>query len=462
MKMADNSLRVSLLVRFGLGVAALLVLDALACYYTALYFTNLVYDRWLIDSTRSLTTAIRPQDGRVAVALRPDALDVFRFDEIDKTYFKIASKNRGYIVGDKELTDLIAIPNGEPRLAYSKISGRQAREVTIQIRYQDIDDVVTVSVAETLFKRAKLTQEILLAMAAPQVGLLIAAVILSWLSIARGLKPLTDLAAELEARDHDNLSPVPLTDLPHEARVLVLRMNDLLKRISSALQAQKRFITDAAHQLRTPLAVILLHAERAERATDATAEKKALAELHVSVRRAARLSQQLLTLARSEPNAIAMEAFSSVNLTAVARQIGEEWVSIALERQIDFGLSVPDQLAIVRGNEQLLGELLSNLIDNALQYVPANGSVTVRVELRDGVVLSVEDNGPGIPEAERARIFERFYRVPGTAPEGCGLGLSIVKEIADAHDIEIMASSGHDGKGITFSVRFPNVAKGRI
>jgi two-component system sensor histidine kinase TctE len=320
-----------------------------------------------------------------------------------------------------------------------------------------VGDAVTVSVAETLIKRSTLTREILLGMAAPQIGLLGTALVLAWIGVFRGLKPLTDLATQIEARDQNNLSPVPQSGLPRETRVLVARINALLARLSQAMRAQKRFVADAAHQLRTPLAAVLLHAERAERAPDTPTEREALRALHRSVERAARLSHQLLALARTDPEAISAIELKPVDLTSLARRVGEEWIPRALQRDIDFGLAVPDEPAIVIGDERLLSEMLSNLIDNALRYGNAHGHVTLMVEAGRQPRLSVQDDGPGIPVNERARIFERFYRLPGGTAEGCGLGLAIVEELARLHNATVEVTSGDDNRGSRFTVVFGNV-----
>ena len=217
-------------------------------------------------------------------------------------------------------------------------------------------------------------------MAAPQIALLAIALLLGRIGVNHGLKPLTDLAAQIEARG--TRQPVARTaERPAaEARVLVDRINELLERLSNAMRAQKRFVADAAHQLRTPLAAVLLHAERAERATDVMGEREALGALHRSVERAARLSAQLLALARTDPEAVSAIELKNVDLTTLARQVGEEWVRRALERDIDFGLSVPDHPVMVTGDERLLSEVLSNLIDNALRYGNPGGHVTLMVE----------------------------------------------------------------------------------
>jgi two-component system, OmpR family, sensor histidine kinase TctE len=451
---APISLRAGLLLRLGVVLVLLLALDGLASYFTALHFANLVYDRWLIDSTRSLAQAVRADHGEVQFDLPRVALEIFQFDEVDKTYFKVSSARLGLIGGDASLPDTAPPQVGGLRLAFATLYGKRVRVVSTLIAPGRPEDTVLVSVAETLNKRSTLTREILLGMAAPQIALLGIALLLGRIGVNHGLKPLTDLAEQIEARGQNNLSPVPQSGLPREARVLVARINELLDRLSNAMRAQKRFVADAAHQLRTPLAAVLLHAERAERATDVLSEREALGALHRSVERAARLSQQLLALARTDPEAASAIELRPVDLTVLTRHVGEEWIPRALERDVDFGLEIPEHPVVVTGDERLLSEVLSNLIDNALRYGNPGGHVTLIVEAGRQTRLSVQDDGPGIPVEERMRIFERFYRVQNGSGDGCGLGLSIVEEIARLHQATVEVTSGANDRGSRFSVVF--------
>jgi two-component system sensor histidine kinase TctE len=450
----DRSLRVGLLWRLAPVLVLLLVLDALACYFTALYFANLVYDRWLIDSTRSLAQAVRSEHGQIEFDVPRVALQIFQFDEVDKTYFKIVSTRRGFIAGERSLPDATSVPINGIHLTDATVLAERVRVVATRIAPPRTDDAVTVTVAETLIKRNTLARDILLAMVAPQVALVGIASLLAWLGVSRGLKPLTDLASQIEARDHNNLAPVPQTGLPRETRVLAARINELLARLDSAIRAQKRFVADAAHQLRTPLAAVTLHAERAQRAPDGATEREALRALLRSVERAGRMCQQLLSLARTDPEATNAVELKPLDLVALARRVGEEWVPRALKRDIDFGLIVPDKPVQITGDDRLLSELLSNLIDNALRYCSSAGRVSVIVEDGPQPKLAVQDDGPGIPEDERVRIFERFYRMPGSAGDGCGLGLAIVEEIARLHGSIVEVSTGSDARGSRFAVVF--------
>lgn len=452
--MNDRSLRVGLLSRLVPVLVLLLALDALACYLTALYFANLVYDRWLIDSTRSLAQAVRAEHGRIEFEVPRVALQIFQFDEVDKTYFRVASTQRGFIAGVNDLPDATGVPIDGIGLTEAMVHSQHVRVVSTRIAPADTSDTVTVTVAETLIKRTTLARDILLAMVAPQIALVGITSLLAWLGVSRGLKPLTDLASQIEARDQNNLTPVPQTGLPREARVLAGRINELLARLGSTIRAQNRFVADAAHQLRTPLAAVMLHAERAQRAPDGATERDALRALHRSVERAGRVSQQLLALARTDPNAANAVELKQLDLVALARRVGEEWVPRAIKRDIDFGLIVPEHPVPINGDDRLLSELLSNLIDNALRYCSASGRVSVIVESGAQRTLSVQDDGPGIPEEERLKIFERFYRMPESPGDGCGLGLAIVEEIARLHGATVEVGTGSDNRGSRFTVTF--------
>jgi two-component system sensor histidine kinase TctE len=453
--MIDTSLHRGLAVRLTAAITMLLILDALACYYTAAHFSNLVYDRWLIDSARSLSRAIKIQDQTVLFDLPHVARDIFQFDEIDKTYFRVTSARGDFIAGDAQLPNSGAVALGENRLTDTRIAGERARLVAISVRPTNDSTAILIEVAETLNKRARLQREVVLAMVAPQLGLLAIAIVLAWFGISLGLRPLTNLGIQLEARSHNNLAPVPEQGLPREARILVSKINDLLARLEQAMGAQKRFLLDAAHQLRTPLAAVLLYVERAERAYQTHGSpdgRHALGQLHNAANRATRLCQQLLALARAEPD-VAVH-FEPTDLVALARTIGEEWIARALAQQSDFGLAVPERDIVIMGNAGLLGDLISNLIDNALCYAGSGSRVTLTVHDSPTPSIVVEDDGPGIAPEERDRIFERFYRLQNPKVPGCGLGLAIVREIVKSHSGKIEVEPGQGSKGARFTISF--------
>jgi two-component system sensor histidine kinase TctE len=330
--------------------------------------------------------------------------------------------------------------------------------VTIEAKVSGTGEVVRLVVGETVNKRATLLSEILLEMALPQLGLLLGALLFVRFAVDRGLRPLTVVTAAIEKRGQELLTPVSEAGLPLEARILVTRINELLGRLEQTITAQRRFVSDAAHQLRTPLAALSLHAETAQRSLDAESRNLALRGLQTSVGRAGRITQQLLALARSGPEAAATRTLVLLDLAVLARSAGETWIGPALARRMDFGFVAPGHAVMVLGHAGLLEELINNLIDNALRYCPQGSSVTLSVSARPAPELTLTDDGPGIPEAERERVFERFHRGANVETEGCGLGLAIVREIATVHGASVHVEAGRGGRGTRIVVRFPRPA----
>jgi two-component system sensor histidine kinase TctE len=456
--MPERSLRSGLTLRVLAVALLLLVLDGIYCYALSAHFANLAYDRWLLDDAGSLAQALSVENGKPSVVLPRVALAIFKFDDYDQTYYRVVTTQGRLLANDGALPDVAPRPDGKPRLVSMTVAGMPMRLVAMEIRLPGATEVVRLIVGETVNKRATLLSEILLEMALPQLGLVLGALLFVRFAVDRGLRPLTVLSAAIEARGHDLLTPVSESGLPWEARILVTRINDLLGRLQQTITAQRRFVADAAHQLRTPLAAVSLHAERAQRSSDSESRNQALQGLQSSIVRAARVTQQLLALARSGPEAAATRTLAPLDLGALARSAGETWIGPALARQMDFGFVAPAQPVMIRGHAGLLEELINNLIDNALRYCPEGARVTLSVSALPRPELAVTDDGPGIPEAERERIFERFHRGDTADAEGCGLGLAIVREIAAVHEATVVAQPGRDGRGTRFVVRFARAA----
>jgi two-component system sensor histidine kinase TctE len=340
---------------------------------------------------------------------------------------------------------------GAPVLYDTAVRGTPVRAAAIAVASPAGETMIVV--AETLKKREAMARQALLASTLPEVLVALFAVLVVWFGVRRGLAPLELLRAEIGARSHRDLRPVDESHAPAEVRPLVGELNDLLARLRATLDAQGRFIADAAHQLRTPLAALQAQLEAARRETGRAEREAALERLDAATRRTARLASQLLTLARVEPSGETM-AEESTDLAAVAGTHVDEWLQRADARRIDLGFDLAP--AHVRGHPALLGELATNLIENALAYTAANGTVTVRTGEGAGTAfLEVEDDGPGIPPAERARVFERFYRIQGSPPGGSGLGLAIVREIAQRHGAVVDIDGGAGGRGTRVRARFP-------
>ena len=311
-----------------------------------------------------------------------------------------------------------------------------------------------VQVAQPMSLRRDLAAGMALRALVPLLLLLPVLGILIWLTIGRGLQPLARITTALGQRTPDTLAPLPLDRLPLEVRPLVHALNDLLGRLGRALDSQKAFVADAAHELRTPLTAVQLQIQLAERAKTDAEREAAFAQLKQGQARAAHLVQQLLTLARQEPG-VAPQLHAPVDLAALARLVVSEYAPLAADRNIDLGLSREAPARIV-GDFEALRVMLGNLVDNAIRYTPAGGVVDLALDLRDhAAVVEISDTGPGIPQEDRARVFDRFYRREATQVSGSGLGLAIVKNIAERHRAVVALGNREPAPGLRVSVTFP-------
>jgi len=314
-----------------------------------------------------------------------------------------------------------------------------------------------IQVAQPMRVRSNQAAHLALRTLAPFALLMPLLAALIWFAVGTALEPLNRLTGLVKSRQVTALDPLPDAGLPVEVQPLVGALNDLLGRLAAALDRERGFMADAAHELRTPLTALHLQMGALARATDETERADAMEKLSAGVQRAIRLVEQLLALARQEPRAAAAPR-TRVHFDELAREVVAEMVPLADARRIDLGMP-ESQPAYVTGDTDALRALVRNLVDNAVRYTPEGGRVDVSVEQPSvpgsGAMLRVIDTGPGIAPAERPRVFDRFYRPPGTSPPGSGLGLAIVKTIADAHHARIMLDSGPEGRGLAVSVAFP-------
>lgn len=311
---------------------------------------------------------------------------------------------------------------------------------------------LTVRLADGSDVRMQWFRRLWLKVALPNLVLAVgAAFAVNW-AVRRALRPLLELKDAVEGRSPRDLSPLDAEGSPQEVRPLVLSLNRLFDLVNAQAESQRRFVADAAHQLRTPLAGLQAQVEAwALPASDSiTLRADQLQKLRDATRRTSQLANQLLALSRADARASMSEPRQPVDLKALCEEVLEEYLDRAGARQIDLGLEAAE--VQVQGYAWLLRELLSNLVDNAVRYTPAGGHVTLRCGPRAAgqgtALLEVEDDGPGVPEPERARLLERFYRVPGTSGEGNGLGLAIADEIARVHGSQLQIGAGAQGCGL--------------
>lgn len=451
-KVGAISLRRQLLHWLLTPLVPLLLLGAAAAFYIAYHFVNLTYDRTLLRTALALADQISVEEGRVVVDLPQAAFDMLEFDKDDWIYYEVTDQNGQFVSGYSNFPKP-PVPHPLPGQDYhykSRFDGKNISVVALYLSMEDegIPGYVLVQVAETTAKRQHMAVELILGTVLPQLFMVLLATFMVWRGVTRGLRPLERLRAEIIARSHRDLGPLSVRDAPSEVVPILGAMNDLMARLAQLLSQQERFTADASHQLRTPLAGLKTQAEIALREQDPARQRQALEQIRDGSGRLSHLVSQLLSLARIEPGAGVTMTTTAVDLIRLAREIAAESVPAALAKEIDLGFeSALDQLPI-QGEPHLLREMLTNLVDNALRYTPRGGRVTLSVRPADsGAELWVEDNGPGIPAAERARVFERFYRILGSQEEGCGLGLAIVREVAERHggSARIEAGAGNQG-----------------
>jgi two-component system OmpR family sensor kinase/two-component system sensor histidine kinase QseC len=339
-----------------------------------------------------------------------------------------------------------------PTLGYADLSlgGETWRAYGLRTADGVIQVAQPARVRETLARAAALRVMIPLIVLLP---IIIAAVV--WV-VGRGLQPLRLVTAEVQRRDAGTLTPLGSANLPFEIKPLVDELNRLLARLQIAFTAQRAFISDAAHELRSPLTALRLQAQLLDRAPDEAARLEARAQLGAAIERATHLVEQLLTLARSEPQETAVK-FEPVALADIAAEAITDCHAMALDRNIELSLDAEPSLR-VRGDPEALRAMLRNIIDNAVRYTPRGGSVAVRTLARsERALVEIVDTGPGIAPEERERVFDRFYRRPGTAAPGTGLGLAIVKAIAERHGAQVLLGDAAGG-GLRVTVEFPRLS----
>ena len=455
-----RTLRSQLLLWLSAPLLALWVMSTMINHDVATGFVNLNYDRALLDTALDLGRNVREINNQLYLDLPQPVIEMLISGEQGRFYYRANGPVGEYITGDPDLPDPPA-EAGEDRVTYYDAVYRnesiRAVALRVPVRPGSGKGSISVQVAEKTSLRNNFARQLMLRMMVPQGILVILAALAVWLGVGLGLRALTSVRTEIENRSHVDLSPIRETNTPYEVRPLVRAMNDLLSRLSAALAAQQRFIADAAHQLRTPVAALKTQAELAVRQVRDGEAQATLQQLHTAADHAARLVNQLLTLARAEPGSHRSVMRERVNLAALARETTGEWVPRSLNRRIDLGFDDTSTDATISADPFLVRELLNNLIDNAINYTPAGGHITVRVTTDDDKLsLEVEDNGCGIHEDERERVFERFYRSAGGSPEGCGLGLAIVREIAQGHGATATILSGANHRGTRVVIEFPS------
>ncbi|MDM0037161.1 sensor histidine kinase N-terminal domain-containing protein [Variovorax sp. J22P271] len=439
---------------------------------------NAPFDRALESNIQTLARLVDTDNGQIKFALPQPAREILGSDEIDRVYYQLLDVHGTLLSGEREVpfpgTDDPPVP-GVVYLRDGQMHGQKVRIASLWVAGQPPDvPLALLQVAETREKQSVLATEIIKGVLLPQFAILPLAVLLIWLALVRGIKPLSVVEARIRERKPGDLSPLDESSVPLEVVPLVLSVNELLNKLNDSIGTQKRFLADAAHQLKTPLAGLRMQADLAQReGANADELKQSLKQIGRASVRATHTVNQLLSLARAEGSG-ANIGRQPCDLARLTIEVVREAVPRAIDKRIDLGYEGAETGSpgvVFEGNPTLLKELVRNLVDNALNYTPSAperpGVVTARV-LADPfgqvLVLQVEDNGPGIAAHERELVFQPFYRVLGNEADGSGLGLPIVLEIARQHSATVRLEDAHPGQrppGTLVSLRIDTRDGGR-
>jgi two-component system sensor histidine kinase TctE len=446
-----TSIRRRLLIFLLPPLTALLLIGVYVDYRAALIFAHKTYDQRLTDTVLALAARIDASRGVVPPDVLPHQLPTSGVErDPDFFSFSILGPRGQLIAGDRELQH-VPRTAANPSFVDATLSGRTVRVASYQLPTTTGTMTVNVAGADDSRRgpaRFILGNTWLIGFIQLDITLL-----LVWIGVHFGLKPLLSLRQDIEARSARELRPLEVAQVPAEVRPLVDGLNQLFVMLGEAARAQRQFVADTAHQLRTPLAGLLGHLEVMMQEPAAAALHDRLASLHDGMTRLAHSANQLLALARTDPAASLADRIDRVDLKALCERVLERNLDRSVASQHDLGADI--EAAEVTGNVRLLEDLLGNLVDNALHYTASGSHITVRCGSCDGEsYLEVEDDGPGIPASERTRVRERFYRVPGTTGHGCGLGLAIVDEIARLHGADLSIDGGERGVGTRIRVGF--------
>ncbi|MBS2008713.1 MAG: sensor histidine kinase [Cyanobacteria bacterium SZAS TMP-1] len=474
-----KSIKHHLLMWLLVPLLTLALVSTVASYFLGLALARGIYDKQLSNSADSVIARIKTNGDKLTVDLPPAALAILKHNYQDDFYFQVISPDGKVISGDKLLpvpSNLIdnasgaAIPTeaspqaivskdeDEPIFRTIEFKGRELRVVTQKVPTPDsIFGHVFIQAAETRNTRKELANQISISIFLAQMAIIICGAAAVWIGVGRGLRPLAKVEMAVQARAAGDLSPLN-ADEPVEIISLITALNRLFKQLENDLELQKRFTSNAAHQLRTPLAVVTTYCDLARKMVKEPDVQDVLAELEAAINRMSRLVNRLLVLARSEPGAAIERPLVQIELSAVASEVTAAHVPEAIRKKIEFEFLAPSEPAVVYGDRNGLEELISNLVENSILYSDPGGKIKVIVQTvhdANKILLTVEDSGCGIPEHEREKVFERFYRGAGTDKPGTGLGLAIVREVAIAHGAEVQIKSGSNGRGTAIVVSFP-------
>ena len=443
----------------------MLLVNAYLSYRAALEGVNRAYDRSLSASIKAIAEQTHSLEGEIQVDIPYAAFEVFEDRAQERVYHAVLAASGTLVTGYEDLLPPHPPPpSGEVMLFDSHFRGMAIRLGAMTKRLYDpalpSGDTVTIVFAETTESRTELARELFLDSVRRQLALLGLGGALVFIAIGTAFRPLLRLRTTFRKRSEEDLTPVEADEIPNEVAPLIDAINHHMERLSAMLDARRRFLADAAHQIRTPLAVLTTQAEVGLRQSSADEMRQTFASLLDSIRATRRLANQMLSMSHAEAINGSLEDQTPVDLSSIAREVALDLATLAVKKRIELVFDCDVRPLLVCGNLSMLREMIANLVDNAIRYGPTGSSVMLSVHgsNRDAV-LNVIDQGPGIPECEREHVFKRFYRILGHGEaEGSGLGLAIVREICRAHGGRIALKAGENGLGLNVELTLPLAA----
>ena len=444
----------------------IIILDSSFLFYQGDTLRRETFDRDLAETAKSVSLIFKKSSVKKLQDIDENSISLLLTEPHDKMFYSIRDDQGRFLFGNPDVTyqkaeDLDPSDPDDFNVYFSSIKNESVRVVSIPIEHSigNIKKQFFIQVAETRNQRTEIQKQIIFWILIPQFILLISALILVRFAVKKGLSPILYLNEKIIARSYKDLKPIDIQNVPLEVDRLVGSLNNLMSELDNAIKSENRFVNDAAHQLRTPLAGILAQIQLAQESKDPKEIHNRLEQISNSSKRLIHIINQLLSLSKTQPEAMHSSTFIKMDLVGLTKKTIEDLFALADLKKIDLGYEGLNESAFIMGDEQKLYDLIHNLIENAIKYTPPSGKVNVSIEVRNNkLCLIVEDTGKGIPKDDQPNIFKRFYRGDNVTQSGddagAGIGLAIVKEIANMHDATLEIDSRNEKPGTRFYVYF--------
>jgi len=448
----------------------IIIIDSSFLFYQGDTLRRETFDRDLAETAKSLALIFKKSSEKKLHDIDEYSISLLLTEPHDKMFYSIRDDQGHFLFGNpdviyKPAEDLDPSDPEDFNVYFDNIKGESVRVVSIPVDHSinNQKKQFFIQVAETRNQREYIQQQIMYWILIPQLILLFSALILVRFAVKKGLSPILYLNEKIIARSYRDLKPIDIQNVPLEVDRLVGSLNNLMGELDSAIKSENRFVNDAAHQLRTPLAGILAQIQLAQESKDGEEIKRRLEHISQSSKRLIHIINQLLSLSKTQPEAMHASQFVELDLVVLVKKTMEDLFSLADLKKIDLGFEGSNEAAFIMGDEQKLYDLIHNLIENGIKYTPHLGKVNVSIKSKDNkICLIVEDTGKGIPKEDQPNVFKRFYRGDNVTQSGedagAGIGLAIAKEIANMHEATIEIDSRNEKPGTRFYVYFDAVA----